>query len=176
MQSAFLRFSSSKKDISLIRTGEQGNFPYVLFFFFSSRAIPFRSLPTTATTSAATDRKGIGTTLFQFLWTKSLYNNRSKSLADTRKRGALLIMLAVLNREIVPLLCEKRDRRLIRLRLEQNQSNESNDLIKLRVNAATMEFDSKENFSFFSLLLNNRFSPRFLIYFEESSFEERLSA
>ena len=77
---------------------------------------------------------------------KSLYNNRSKSLADTRKRGALLIMLAVLNREIVPLLCEKRDRRLIRLRLEQNQSN---DLIKLRVNAATMEFDSKENFSFF---------------------------
>lgn len=37
------------------------------FFFFSSRAIPFRSLPTTARTSAATDRKGIGTTLFQFL-------------------------------------------------------------------------------------------------------------
>lgn len=104
---------------------------------------------------------------------KSLYNNRSKSLADTRKRGALLIMLAVLNREIVPLLCEKRDRRLIRLRLEQNQSN---DLIKLRVNAATMEFDSKENFSFFSLLSNDRFSPRFLIYFEESSFEEKLPA
>ena len=85
-------------------------------------------------------------------------------------------MLAVLNREIVPLLCEKRDRRLIRLRFEQNQSNESNDLIKLRVNAATMEFDSKENFSFFSLLSNDRFSPRFLIYFEESSFEEKLPA
>lgn len=59
LQSAFLRFSSSKKDISLIRTGEQGNFPYVFFhelFYFVPCRRP-RELP---------DRKGIGTTLFQF--------------------------------------------------------------------------------------------------------------
>lgn len=58
----------------------------------------------------------------------------------------LLIMLVVLNRdyrEIVALLCEKRDRRSIR-----NKSRTKS----IRLNRALMrqlEYDSKENFSFF---------------------------
>lgn len=90
----------------------------------------------------------------------------------------LLIMLVVLNRdyrEIVALLCEKRDRRLIR-----NKSRTKS----IRLNRALMrqlEYDSKEEFFFFSLRRRDvsikrspvRLSPRLLIYF---AFEERFAA